>query len=359
MLHRVLVLCASALGLAGCAIHPLPEDVAGVDTYDIVRQIRCETREALKSAIIKWLDLLARDEDGEVGDPIAKRLLIKYASEPELISTFNPNLFPGPEYIQVRNVINTFADAGIAYTFELTMTEDNNLSTDISLLKPVTQPKFTLGLSAGAKRKRSNDRVFTVTDNFRFLLTQLNATRGGRPYCDGRTVQANYVYPIAGRIGVDRLVSDFVNLTVFGNLSGKDAKPGASGAPTMADKLTFTTTVNISATPKVEFAPVGNAFQLATASVTGEAIRTDVHQVTVSLAIATSGTAGLGSLRSYLFSNQRGAPTALRGTGIRREVAPSVYVGQRVTGGGTPSEILAVIAIDQLKSRELEIVPSP
>ncbi len=51
--------CAGALGVAfavsGCAIHPLPEDVSGVPTYVIVRQIRCEARQAIIENAIGWL----------------------------------------------------------------------------------------------------------------------------------------------------------------------------------------------------------------------------------------------------------------------------------------------------------------
>ena len=42
-LLSVAAIALSFLG-AGCAIHPLPQDVTGVDTYHIVRQIRCEAR---------------------------------------------------------------------------------------------------------------------------------------------------------------------------------------------------------------------------------------------------------------------------------------------------------------------------
>ena len=36
-------------------VDPVPEDVTGVDTYHIVRQIRCESREAIRLALINWL----------------------------------------------------------------------------------------------------------------------------------------------------------------------------------------------------------------------------------------------------------------------------------------------------------------
>jgi len=341
----------------GCAIHPLPEDVTGVDTYHIVRQIRCETRETLKSFVIIWLNDLGRDHPGQAGDEIARKLALQYESDPESISGFGPNLFPGPRYVQVRNLINAFYDAGIAYNFDLTMTEDNNLSTEINLLQSLTQHNFRLGISAGARRTRDNNRLFTVTDTFSYLLTKMNTPVRGQHYCDGQIVQANYVYPVAGRIGVDRLVKDFLELTLFGNLAGKDAQAGAGGAPTMADQLTFTTALNISATPKIEFTPVGEAFRLADASFTGEARRTDIHKVTVALAIATKGLTSLDPLRSFLFSSRRGASSA--GAAEAKARAPattSFVVGRRVMGGGTPSELLAVLAIDQLKSRELQLI---
>ena len=41
--------------LAGCAIHPLPDDVTGVSTYNIVRQIRCEARQAVFEYAVQWL----------------------------------------------------------------------------------------------------------------------------------------------------------------------------------------------------------------------------------------------------------------------------------------------------------------
>src|SRR4051812_43739321 len=41
--HRILATSAFGFLIAGCSVHPLPEDVTGLSTYNIVRQIRCET----------------------------------------------------------------------------------------------------------------------------------------------------------------------------------------------------------------------------------------------------------------------------------------------------------------------------
>ena len=127
----------------------------------------------------------------------------------------------------------------------------------------------------------------------------------------------------------------------------------------MVDKLTFTTAINGNATPMVVFTPITHAFQLKQASLTGSADRSDVHQVSVGLAISTSGITELGPFRSFLFSSSRGVRTEQETPKVNRGLSP-VIVGRRITGGGrTAAEILAVLAIDQVKSRELQLIPPP
>jgi hypothetical protein len=353
-MFRLVRFLAIAVGCiaGGCSIHPVPENVTRVSTYHIVRQIRCETREAIRWAIIDWLDDLAKH-----GDVIAQQLVLQYKSDPESIAEFRADLFPGPEFEQRRHAINVFADAGIAYNFDLMMTEENDLSTNIDFLRPLLRPSLKLGITAGGGWQRSNDRTFTVTDRFDHLITKLNSIDRGVRYCDQSIVQANYVYPIAGRIGVDRLVRDFIELTLFGNLAEKTATNGVTGAPTMSDKLVFTTTINASANPGVVFAPVGHALQLMDASLMATAKRSDVHTVTVALAISPTGLKNLTPLETYLFPGARVAGTA------KQQGVPAgapVLVARRLTGiSRSPSEDLAILAIDQILVRELQLVPSP
>jgi hypothetical protein len=281
--------------------------------------------------------------------------LRQYESSPDAISDFHPRLFPGPSYVEVRRLINVFAETAIAYNFDLQMTENNDLTTDINLLKPLTTPKFTLGINAGALRKRANARTFTIADTFGYLVTQLNRpNRYGERYCDGKIVWKNYVYPIAGRVGVHKTVRTFIELTVFGGLGGPAAQQG-KGPPTMVDKLTFTTVVNISANPKIEFTPVTDHFQLANAALKASADRTDRHEVAIGLAIAGIGVDEVGPLRRFGFSPDRGPGTAASPSG--RRAGSGLYRGERLTGGGTPAERAAVEAIDQVKRRELQLIP--
>jgi hypothetical protein len=128
----------------------------------------------------------------------------------------------------------------------------------------------------------------------------------------------------------------------------------------MADKLTFTTTVSASINPVAVFTPVNHAFQLASAAATGVADRSDVHQVTVALAVAKGALADLGSLRSYLLSSERSGTGGRPGVTGRTSTIGRVFIGTSVTGNSTSvSELLALRAIDQLKSRKVQLIPPP
>jgi hypothetical protein len=352
MCIRFFAAVATSLVLPACSIHPLPEDVTGVNTYHIVRQIRCETRAAAIGTIVREL----RREANDGGDPIAQRLVANYDADPESISTFNPTLFPGADYAQYRNLYNVIYTAAIAYNFDLTMSETNNLGTTIDLLGPWS-PKFTALLGADANRSRSNERTFTVTDTFSDLL-KINTPVRGKRYCDNEIVRANYIYPVAGRIGVDEMVLTFFDLSLFGELEAQQAKPGAGGPPAMADKLTFTTTIDGSVNPaKVVFNPVGSGLQVADASLTGTLTRMDTHVVTVGLALDSKVTAALGSLRGYLFSRQRsfGSPVAAGGIAPPRNTQIFNTLTANVNSNATQ---LAVTMVDQQKSREFQLVRS-
>jgi hypothetical protein len=96
---------------------------------------------------------------------------------------------------------------------------------------------------------------------------------------------------------------------------------------------------------------------MADASFTAAFKRSDVHEVTVGMAIDKTGVSNLASVRSYLFSDRRNP------TGLIPSRAPiisgNLFIGNRVIGGGSVAEQLAVIAIDQAKSQQVQIVPAP
>jgi hypothetical protein len=298
MFGRVCVGAAIAGAVAGCAIHPLPEDVTGVPTYYIVRQIRCETRQAIIDNAIGWLTNEQNQIEHKV-DPQSRAIGLQFQNG-RPIQQFSPKLFRG----QVAKIISVFYDAGVAYTFDLDMAETNNLDPKVDLLKPFSNAKFTMGLQGTFDRKRENERLFTVTDSFSELI------RLPDDYCndpsDNRNfvVPENYIYPIAGRIGVKPMIQDFIVLTLFGGLSGPAGDKGAApkGPPTLVDQLAFTTEVSGTVTPTITFTPVGSALQVADASLSALADRKDVHKVTMGLAIAGPGVNLIGALRNSLFA---------------------------------------------------------
>ncbi len=279
---------------SGCAIRPVPEDITGVPTYTIVRQIRCETRQAIIDSAIGWLTA-ERNEDRV--DPTSRAIGGEFANG-RRVQEFRPELFKG----RVNAIVALFFETGIAYNFELEMTETNNLGTEVNLLKPFASSKFTLGIKGAADRHRKNNRTFTITDTFGGLV------RLPDTYCDGGSIredynyiaQENYIYPITGKIGVKHMVQDFINLTLFANLAGKKDKP--EGPPTLVDALEFETTISGTAAPKVAFTPVGTALSVTDAALTGTLSRKDTHKVTMALAIAGTGARRLKPVRTELFT---------------------------------------------------------
>jgi hypothetical protein len=281
--------------------------------------------------------------------------LPQFKDNPELITTFNyRRSFNRPGDLHVREMFDVIYAAAVAYNFDLNMSENNDLGAGVNLLG-AWQATFTAGINGNSKRMRANERTFTITDTFSYLLTTLNTPVDGVYYCDGHiTTGPNYVYPIIGRIGIWNTVYTFFQLSFFDNLAPDKAKPGVGGTPALADILTFTTQFDLTGTPKVVFAQAkagGN--QIADASLTPSVTRKDIHAVTVALALDTKGTAPLTSFRGFVFSPERNAGV------VGRPTKGQVLVLNRVTASTTTNaERIAVNMIDQLKSRELQLIPA-
>ncbi|HEV7410346.1 MAG TPA: hypothetical protein VGO01_17845 [Bradyrhizobium sp.] len=348
---RFIAAAAAASLMTGCAIHPVPEDVTGADTSDIVKQIRCETRDAARRIIRERLERLATFGSNVT----AQNLLAQFTADPNSMVGFNPEQsFPGKENKQIRNFFTAVYSTAIGYSFDLTMEEVNNISSTLNFLGP-WKSVFTLGVTGSADRSRQNVRTFTITDKFDFLLGRLNTPKNGEQYCDGRIVGPNYVYPIAGQIGVYNSVRTFLQLAIFENLETKG--DAAGDAPPLADKLTFITSLDFSATPKVVFTPVTPRFQLADAAVTGGLTRKDTHQVIVGLAMQPAGGVAVAALSGYVFS---GAALSGPQVAFRRRGVGETLVLRRITATATSrAEQLALVVIDQLKSRELQLIAPP
>lgn len=309
-----------AVSLTGCAIHPLPDDVTGVSTFNIVKQIRCEARQAIFDFAVDWL----------IGpknpDPDAKQIGIEFKEGARPISAFNYTLFKG----DVRKIVQLFFNTGVAYNFQLDMTETNNIDPTVDILTFSGKNQFASPVNGFADRIRENTRTFTVTDTFAYLLRDV-PDQPGQNYCDGHIVGPNYIYPAVGKIGMDRMIGDFVNLTLFGGLAGTSSagSPNVTkGPPTMVDQLKFTTTVSLGATPKVTFAPIRNFMDV---SVGLKATRQDVHTLTVGLAIDAKSVGQVAAFRSGVFVAGPLGPLLSASPASNSELAAVLAVNQVLT----------------------------
>lgn len=208
--------------LAGCSTHPLPEDFSRKTTVDIVKKMRCEIAEGINR--------------------------IPAASEVELEGTM------------------------IGFDFVLKMTEDNDATAGkISLLDPLSRGQFTLDVTGSAEKTRHNERRFRMVDNMLKLRQE--------PGCSAEDQRANFIYPIAGKVGLDEVVSTYWRLK---DISKFDAYSD-EGKRAFIDKLLFTTTLSAGLSPNIKIDSGVGSLHVTNASLNGSVVRKDEHQVTIAV----------------------------------------------------------------------------
>jgi hypothetical protein len=191
-----------------------------------------------------------------------------------------------------RAIYDKYIQTGIAYDFSFDITEDNGASGVADPVKFMTNGSAGIGLSAGGDFKRQNIRHFIVSETAKDLLENTDIgypMEDGQRGCGSDYRSPNYAYPIAGKIGIDELISTFFDLNEIRNLS-----IDKSNSTVFADQLTFTTTLSGSVAPHVIVAPAGNGWGLLSpASITAGGSRLDKHALIIGLSLdAPKGTSG-------------------------------------------------------------------
>jgi hypothetical protein len=224
------VAALAALCVAGCSLHPLPEDVSRKSTAEIVWAIRCE----------------------------AQRAVYRHAMDP------------------------MFNKAAIGYAFSFDITEDNSATAGFTLTKQLSGiKKFTLGLDSGeASLKREAKRKFTLVDTFE----QLKKLKCGQNPPAGGPLSP--LYPITGNIGLEEVIGTFIDIeskaVVYDPLDGKIGGQSTD----FSDTLTFTTTLKTGTlAPELVLNPVSHALRLTDIKAGFSADRIDVHEVDISIAL--------------------------------------------------------------------------
>jgi hypothetical protein len=236
----VLLSCASG----ACAIHPLPENVTGVKTAQIVHRNRCEAQEALRH-IEEWL-------------------------------TNRHNVA----------AVDTLKKIGVVMSYSLDMSEIDDLTASTTFTQALTNSTTTFNPNGSNTLTRDNTRAFTVADNYKTLRSMKQ--------CGAEPVGPNFQYPIVGTIGIGETIRSFLTMALHEDLNNSSEDPkepptseSIAGAPTMVDTLTFTTTVSAGINPMIMLTPIGTATQLTNASLNFTLQRQDIHQVTIGLGLPT------------------------------------------------------------------------
>lgn len=227
----VAMMCAVLF--TACSAHPLPEDVTRRTTFDIVQKLRCEARDGLESAVrAGWLD-------------------------------------------QTR-LLNTF----IGYDFTFDITESNNANGGLlEFLSPFQSGKLALEIKAGADRKRQNTRFFRAIELMADLRVDPDLVRIDGP-CS-MPERSNFIYPIAGRVGIDEVVTTYSKLRMAVKFRAKEML-------VFSDTLEFTTTFTAAVKPTLELNSVAGQFRLTKASINGDSQRIDKHKVAIAIAAKES-----------------------------------------------------------------------
>jgi|KBSSwiStaDraftv2_1062776.scaffolds.fasta_scaffold41304_4 hypothetical protein len=234
----------AAAGVAGCAAHPIPQDVTYASTVQIVRRIRCEAKEGLEAALADAALQGARKK---------------------------------------KHVETIIKSTSIGFEFNFAIDEHNRASIDsVQFQREFSKSSVSLvltdvGLNSGHSPQsatRSNVRFFRIVDD----LTELNAA-----HCGQRTTGTgpNFVYPVAGHIGMAEVVRTYIELETLSDLKPGDARL-AGKQVFFTDDLDFTTTFSAGAV--VDLSLNTGMGTLTLSGATASASRKDVHSVKVILA---------------------------------------------------------------------------
>lgn len=242
-----------AAAFAGCSIHPLPDDVSPYTTDQIVFNVRCEAKAAVRNRIQQALAVhppIARIDPEEVLVPANFQRIKRTAPA-------------------LAGKIENYMGSSIAYDFEFLIVEKNIAGASAGFLMPFTSGG-SLALAGGGNASKTRDaaRRFKMVEFFQDLV-KLDCTRFVQP-------SKNPVHPMTGSIGMGRIMDTFIDLTELGG-----------GQGTFTDTITFVTRFDANASAGLVLLPVKDHLRLVKADAAIAAERTDTHKLIVSLAFPT------------------------------------------------------------------------
>ena len=181
---------------------------------------------------------------------------------------------------ELQSILNRYDQGAVGYEFTFDIDENNHLDGGLSIGRLVTGGAFSVSANATADKSRNNTRNFIIVDNMEFLVRFLDRDNAGNPICDYEAEAPNYIYPIAGSLGLDEFVGTFFNLYEFGSLSAKKDAPSI-----FADTLVFTTTISGDIGGTLTISPVGESVKLTGVDAKFTAKRVDKHTLVLTIAL--------------------------------------------------------------------------
>ena len=284
-------LYALALNLVGCSVHPLPEQVTGFNTVQIVAKVRCEVRDGIRAYVLGAL----RDPQRAAYFPRANDLADRLDGDDSQWRRLRPLLKEyGADPITMK-VFERYNGGAIAYEFIFNGTENNRQSGSLDILRTFTSGALTGSINASSTFDRNNIRNFSISDNFEDLTTLVDALYCGPASLNGtepeHRARPNILYPVVGALGLQELVGAFLNLNQSGNLVGLSNAPATAALlPTISETMKFTTT--ITGGGSVGFAATTSTrpdLRLAKASLASLNSREDIHTLRIVIKLPLEG----------------------------------------------------------------------
>jgi len=321
-----------AVGLAGCHVHPIHEDVTELSTSELVRKIQCEAADYIKSvhparntpAKLKELDrvndeikvlsekandaqkkipagLAHSDVDDmqaaiklqakqlelivDASTPPAKKLAVeaeiaqlvieneKLKENAKLLADFDKAALDLKSKREERTTrfkdIIGFEANDAVFAFTFTVTEANDLSAGATAVWPITLGAFTLGASLTDKRQRLGERKVNLVQTF----GELNDL----PCKENLSVDRfrSHRYPITGSIGLAEVFKQYLNVV---SPKEKFGKFDDTGGKSFSDRIAFTTDIGGTLKPSISRK---DGPRLLNANIDLGASRKDVHELQV------------------------------------------------------------------------------
>lgn len=357
--------------LSSCAGVPTVKESTGADSVDISMALKCEMRDGI-------IDLLGQrigyyEENKNLAARLSRSELYAYLPPPPYsddqdddererrarheADAFDAFLRSGYKNIPRNDpglveAIETFSKMSVTWIFDFDITQTDTIDSSIDLASIVTRGALSTNLSGTVIGQRQSKNNWAAWDRLDLMLTNTPLIR----YCnDLRKVRSqpndnNIIYPIAGKLGLQKIVGDFFSKNLSGGMIGQKTEAEllvpfdqAPAPPAERYHMLFTTTLKGGVSPTLQIDVLsktevkGAMFKIARE-------RRDFHEVQIIL--------GLPSIKVLTVAQARSAKERAEAKEIEKQIQESqkqIIVARKQRRDAERSNVLQVIeqALDE------------